>query len=402
MPTFAYRAVDPRGAKHGGTRDAASPAALTQLLEAQGLVVVDVAAGSPARAAAARTTLGRTSRAAVVDVTRALAGLLSAGLPLSRALTAAASVSRGPVADRLTAVRERVARGDNLATALAAHPDLFSPLYVGLVRAGERSGDLDGTFTRLAAQLEREDELRSTLVSAAIYPVLLAIVGTAAVLILLLFVLPRFAGVLQGAGARLPRSTEALLAFSALAQRYWFLCLVPPFAVVAAIGWVRTSAAGARAWASMLLRAPLVRELRRDLLAARFARMTSVLLAGGAPVLSALDDAAASMPDPLARDDILRLRARVREGASMQRAVGDSPVFTPLLAQLVALGEETGRLEEFMRKAAELFEQRGERAIARLVALAEPAMIIVLGVVVGSVALSLLQAIYGVNAGSFR
>jgi type II secretory pathway component PulF len=273
---------------------------------------------------------------------------------------------------------------------------------VGLVRAGERSGDLEGTFTRLAGQLEREDELRSKLVSAAIYPALLAIVGSAAVLLLLLFVLPRFAGVLQGAGAKLPRSTAALLEFSAWAQHVWFLFLVPPVALVLAVAWVRTSEAGSRAWASLLLRLPLVRGLRRDILAARFSRMTSVLLAGGAPVLTALDDAAASLPDLVARDDIERARARVREGASLRSAISNSLVFPPLLSQLVALGEETGRLEEFLRKAAELFEQRSERAIARLVALAEPAMIIILGIVVGSVALSLLQAIYGVNAGSFR
>jgi type II secretory pathway component PulF len=349
MPIFSYRAIDAAGTKLAGEFDAPNSTALAHLLEARGLVVVDVTAGSDGKPAASRS-FGRSSRSAVVDVTRALAGLLSAGLPLSRALTAAASVSPGTVADRLTAVRDRVARGDSLATALAAYPDLFSPLYVGLVRAGERSGDLDGTFTRLATQLEREDDLRSKLVSAAIYPVLLAIIGSAAVLILLLFVLPRFAGVLEGAGAKLPRSTEALLEFSAWAQRFWFLFLVPPVGLVLAVAWVRTSEAGSRAWSSLLLRLPLIRGLRRDILAARFARMTSVLLAGGA-VLSALDDAAASLPDLVARDDIERARARVREGASLRSAVANSPVFPPLLSQLIALGEETGRLEAFLRKA---------------------------------------------------
>jgi type II secretory pathway component PulF len=130
--------------------------------------------------------------------------------------------------------------------------------------------------------------------------------------------------------------------------------------------------------------------------------MASVLLGGGAPVLSALDDTAASLWDSLAHAEVSRVRARIREGATMHRALEDSELFPPLLAQLVALGEETGRLEEFLRKAAELFEQRTERATSRLVALAEPVMIIVLGVVVGSVALSILQAIYGVNAESFR
>jgi type II secretory pathway component PulF len=176
---------------------------------------------------------------------------------------------------------------------------------------------------------------------------------------------------------------------------------VPAAAIVGSF-WVNTSEQGARSWASVLIAIPGIGALRRDILAARFARMTSVLLGGGAPVLSALDDAAASLADPLAQVEVSRVRARIREGATMHRALEDSELFPPLLAQLVALGEETGRLGEFLRKAAELFEQRTERATARLVALAEPVMIMVLGIVVGSVALSILQAIYGVNADSFR
>ena len=145
----------------------------------------------------------------------------------------------------------------------------------------------------------------------------------------------------------------------------------------------------------------MIGTLRRDQTGGQFARMMSVLLAGGAPVLSALDDVAASLSDPVTQDDVVRVRARVREGVALHTALVDSIIFPPLLAQLAALGEETGKLEEFLRKAAELFEQRTERLTSRLVALAEPAMIIVLGIIVGAVALSLLQAIYGVNAGSF-
>jgi general secretion pathway protein F len=305
------------------------------------------------------------------------------------------------MSEHLATIRNRVARGDTLATALAAHATVFPPLYLGLIRAGERSGDLAGAFTRLATQLEREDELRSKLLSAAIYPALLAVVGATALLVLLLFVLPRFAGVLEGAGAQLPRSTRLLLDASTTARHNWFVFLIPPVAMAMVAAWVQSSRDGANAWAKVLLSLPMVGELRRDQIAAQFARMMSVLLAGGSPVLGALDDVAASLSDTIAQDEVLRVRARVREGSSLHVALGDSSLFPELLTQLVGLGEETGKLEEFLRKAAELFEQRTERLTTRLVALAEPVMIITLGIVVGSVALSLLQAIYGVNSGSF-
>jgi type II secretory pathway component PulF len=400
MPAFAYHAIDHHGRRLAGRADAPTAGALAHLLEERGLVIVEIDTQADT-AAGANEGYQRHHRASLIEVTRALAGLLSAGLPLTRAVTAAVSVSRHPMSEHLTTIRDRVARGDTLATALAAHATVFPPLYLGLIRAGERSGDLAGAFTRLATQLEREDELRSKILSAAIYPALLAIVGATAVLVLLLFVLPRFAGVLEGAGAHLPRSTQLLLDASTAARHNWFVFLIPPVGIAMIAAWVQSSRDGANAWAKVLLSLPVVGALRRDQIAAQFARMMSVLLAGGSPVLSALDDVAASLSDSIAQTEVLRIRARVREGSSLHVALGDSSLFPELLTQLVGLGEETGKLEEFLRKAAELFEQRTERLTSRLVALAEPVMIITLGIVVGSVALSLLQAIYGVNSGSF-
>ena len=344
----------------------------------------------------------RSHRKSLTEVTRAIAGLLTAGLPLSRALNTAKSMVGSPYREGLEHVHQAVARGETLAGALSAHPSLFPPFYLGLVRAGERSAELPATFTRLAAQLERDDDLRSRLGAAAIYPAILAIVGSIAILVLVLFVLPRFAAVLEGAGAHLPRSTELLLSFATALQRHWLAALSPLLGVPIALSWITTTDAGAIAWAKVQLSLPIVRTLRRDILAARFARLMSVLLAGGTPALGALDNVAASLGDPLARTALLQIRTQVREGARVSTALRATELFPPLLPQLAALGEETGQLHEFLRKAADLFEQRSKRAIARLVALAEPTMIVLLAVVVGSVALSLLQAIYGVNASAFR
>jgi len=397
---FSYTAVDRTGRRHRGHEAAATGLALTEQLETRGLLVLEL---EPAQESSApKTGFGPARRREVLEVTRALAALLPAGLPLARALDASSNLAQGEVAAALESVRSKVERGQTLAATLAEHPRLFSPLYVGLVRAGERSGDLTGAFRRLAIQLERDEQLRAKLLSASLYPLLLASAGGFAVLILLFFVLPRFVELLQGAGAALPASTAALLGLSTMAQRYWMVLAALPVSAGLFLVWSRTTDEGRRVLASLLLQWPVVGNLRRQALAARLARLMAVLLGGGAPLVNALDDALESLDDPLARDEVARIRSRVREGAALRSALAEGDLFPPVLTQLVAVGEESGRLQEFMLKAADILEERAERAVQRLVALAEPAMIVIFGGVVGFVALSLLQAIYSVNAGSFR
>jgi len=401
MPAFAYQAVDPAGKRVRGRAEAASPELLLRSLSDRGVVVLKVI---PVEPSAGNGTLALRwgTRQAVLEATRALAALLPAGMPLARALGVAATLTSGPVATALEGVRQRVERGESVATALAAHPDLFSPLYVGVVRAGEKSGDLDAAFQRLATQLERDAQLRSRLLSASIYPMLLATVGGIAVLVLVLVVLPRFAELLQGAGARLPRSTAIVLGLSTLLSRFWLLVVAG--IVSAALGLVAygRTAEGRRRAAQLVLGIPVVRTLRRHALGARFARLVGILLGGGAPLLAALEDAQQSLADPLARDEAARIRLRVREGAALHQAIAEGTLFPPLLTQVVAVGEEAARLQEFLLKAADILEEKTERVLQRLVTLLEPALIVLFGGMVGFVALSLFQAIYGINAGSFR
>jgi general secretion pathway protein F len=345
--------------------------------------------------------MGMGRRRAVLEFTRAMAALLPAGMPLARALAAGTAAASEAVRPALEAVRARVERGEELARALAEHPGLFSSLYLGIVRAGEKSGSLDTAFARLAQHLERESELRSKLVSMSIYPALLGAVGLGAILVLVLFVLPRFSDLLLSSGAALPATTAAVVGVAMAAQEdWWVLASLPPLAVVA-LAWLRTTEAGRRTAARILVRLPLVGGWRREHLAAGFARMVGELLAGGSPLLLALQDARDCMTDSVSQAETERIRALVREGSSLHGAIAQGALYPPVLAQLVALGEEAGRLADFLLKAAELLERKTERTLERLVALVEPAMIVGFGGVVAVVALALLQAIYGVNARSF-
>lgn len=399
MPVFAYQAVDAAGRRTRGRLSGSTVAAVSRELETRGLLALDIEESM--QAAAAGGGFGLSRRRGVLEFTRAVAALLPAGMPLAKALGAGAATAPASVRPALDEVRLHVDRGDELAASLAAHPRLFSPLYIGVVRAGEKSGALDGAFERLAAHLEREQELRSKLVSMSIYPVLLALVGIVAVCILVLFVMPRFADLLLSSGAALPRTTAMMLGVATTARESWRILVVIPPLLVLLLAWLRTTPRGRVVAANLLIHVPVIGGWRRAALSASFARMVGELLSGGAPLLAALGDARDCMSDPVARAETDRIRTRVREGSSLNAAIAERALFPAVLAQLVGLGEEAGRLASFLLKSADLLERRTERAVERLVALAEPVMIVTFGGLVALVALALLQAIYGVNAGSF-
>lgn len=399
MPLFTYRAVDSSGRRLRGSLAGPSPQAVIRDLERQGMIALSVE--EDRRGASRSEGLGFGRRQAVLEFTRAVAALLPAGMPLARALAAAAAASPEAVRPTLDSVRSKVDRGEELAQALAEHPRFFSSLYVGMVRAGEKSGSLDTAFQRLAEHLERESDLRSKLVSMSIYPILLGLVGIAAILVLVLFVLPRFSDLLLSSGTALPATTAAVVGVAMAVQEEWWVVAALPVVAATFLAWLRTTAAGRRTSARILVHLPLVGSWRKQHLGASFARMVGELLAGGAPLLLALQDARDCMTDSVAQEETDRIRVQVREGGSLHDSIAEGGLFPPVLGQLVALGEESGRLADFLLKAAELLERRTERTLERLVALVEPAMIVGFGGIVAIVALALLQAIYGVNAGSF-
>jgi len=399
VPLYGYKAIDPQGRRTKGRLSASSPEVVVRDLQGQGLLALEVQESRPNGNGGGGLGLGR--RRAVLEFTRAVASLLPAGMPLARALGAGTTAAPESVRPALESIRSKVERGEELASALGEHPRLFSSLYVGLVRAGEKSGSLDNSFERLTIHLERDGELRSKLLSMSIYPILLGLVGIAAILVLVLFVLPRFSDLLLSSGAALPTSTAVVVGVAMAVQEHWWVLAIQPPLVLALLAWLRTTDQGRRTGAEALVRVPLIGVWRRQHLGASFARMVGELLTGGAPLLLALEDARDCMTDSVAQAETDRIRTRVREGSSLHAAIAEGGLFPPVLAQLVALGEETGRLADFLLKAAELLEKKTERALERLVALVEPAMIVGFGGIVAVVALALLQAIYGVNAGSF-
>jgi general secretion pathway protein F len=345
-----------------------------------------------------RRSLLRSRAADATQAVRYIATLVGAGFPLDRALGTAARVAGTPqVAAAVQAVRLRVRGGARLADAIAEHPAVFPALAAGMVRAGERGGTLASALGRLAEQMEREQALRARLLSAMLYPAIMLTVGSAALAVLLLSVLPKLASLLVDAGAAIPPSTAALIALGAFVARRWPLLLLGAGSLAAALGMVRRSDGGRRALDRLWLRVPVMRGLRRQRAAVRLGRSLAALLESGLATLPALDVAAGTLGDTAAADDVRRAREQVRAGSRLAPALGAARAFPFLFLQMVEVGEDGGRLAEMLDRAAGAAEQELERSLDRLVRLVEPTMLLVFGGAIGFVALALLRAVYGVR-----
>ncbi|HEX2208385.1 MAG TPA: type II secretion system F family protein [Longimicrobium sp.] len=401
MPAFAWRAANAAGRTLRGVEEAESALALERQLGLRGLYPLDVAPAT-AQDAEPRHAGFRGRRADVVEAVRYLATLLEAGFPLDRALASVSRVvARRDVAAAVMDARERVRGGARLEEAMAAHPRIFPRFAVGMVRAGERGGHLAQALDRLAGQLEREQALRSRLASAMVYPAVMCAVGAGALVILFVYVLPRFVALLADTGSALPRSTAALLAAGGFISRWWVAIVIGLIALAAGIAAWRASDEGRAAMDRILLSIPVVGGLRRRVAAARLGRSLSTLLGSGLPILPALEVAAESQADAAVAAEVLRAREEVRAGDRLAASLRRTGIFPFLFVQMVEVGEEGGRLPEMLDRGAAAMEGELERRLDRLLRLLEPALIVLFGGIVGFVALSLLQAIYGIRADAF-
>jgi type II secretory pathway component PulF len=396
---YRYRAATTDGRLVEGMLQAGSRPLALEELRRQRLYPVAVEEDVGTAAAASRLTRGPGRRVSVSLWTRNLAILLGAGLPLDRALAFTASQVRDPeFADVVRQLRRAVQEGSGLAEALARHPRFFPPIFVAMVSAGEMSGALDAVFTRLSDYLEEVAELRSQVRAALLYPALMAVVSSLGIMVLLLFVVPRFSAMLTEVGGQLPLTTRALLAVGAVV-RWWWLWLPLVAAGVAAAGAALRRPDVRKRFDAARLRWPVFGDLELKYTTARFTRTLAVLQHSGVPILPALRVARAAATNVAVGEGIERATAAVARGEPLAPALNG--VLPPLALQMLAVGEESGRLEELCARVADTYDTEVRRALRSTVALIEPAMILVFGALVGFVALAMLQAIYSINTSAF-
>jgi general secretion pathway protein F len=408
VATFAYRAADRRGQTVDGVVEAADLRAAVERLQRETYYPIRVVprdATEPAGAAAtwrpvrlawgARRITGRD----LVAFTQRLATLVEAGVPLDRALAIQAELAP---TERLRAITRTVLTdvrgGASLADALAKHhPHPFSRLYVNMVRAGERGGVLDTTLQRLAEFLEEGRALREALVSSLIYPALLTVVGAAAVVFLMTFVIPRFADIFRDLGGAIPTPTRVLLAVSEWLQRFWWLLGLAGLGAALGARLALARPGGRLRVDRLALRVPLLRDVLLEYEVARLARTLGTLLHSGVPLVGALVLVKETIGNQHLAGAVGELGEGVKRGAGLARPMAAAGIFPSLAIHMVRVGEETGRMEEMLLKVGATFEADTRSRLKRLIALAEPAIILVMGLVVGFIVVAMLLAIFSIS-----
>lgn len=409
MPMFQYKAVSPAGEVKEGVLEGATHAGAIAHLQSLGLIPIraaEVTDGGAASAASVSTSAvspkmalfsgrGKVGQADLGSLTRELATLLRAGLPLDRSLEILIGLAeKKSVAELLGAIRNDVRGGSSLSKALDKHRDVFSRFYINMVRAGEAGGSIGNVLLRLADYMERAAELKESVVSALIYPAILFVVAVASVLILVIFVVPQFKQIFDQSGKALPFATDVVLTTGIFLRKNWPVILA---AILLAIWLFSRSFANpvTRArWDARMLRWPVFGSLIGKVEMARFSRSLGTLLQNGVPLLTGLSILKDTLGNAVFRDAVDVVSRDLKEGRGMVKPMMEANVFPKLAVQMIGVGEETGKLDEMLIQVAGVYDREVAAAIKRALALIEPVMIVGLALLIGGIIMSILIAMF--------
>ncbi|HZJ82070.1 MAG TPA: type II secretion system inner membrane protein GspF [Guyparkeria sp.] len=401
MAAFEYTALDQRGREQRGVIEGETARAARGLLRERGLtpMTIDVVAERPIDGRGGRLARWQSLNSTEIAlITRQLATLVNAGLPIDACLAAVIRQSDNARIRRIvTTVRARVIEGQTLAQGLAAFPRAFPDLYRATVAAGEESGHLDTVLERLADYTENRQATGQRVQMALFYPALLTLMAIAVVIALITYVVPQVVKVFEQMDQTLPLLTRMLITVSDVLREQWPWLLGGLVLIMLFITWLLRRPGPREQWARLVLRLPLAGRLVRGFNAARFARTLSILSAAGVPMLKALKISAEVVSSIPMRKAVLDATDRVREGEGIARSLERSRLFPPMVIQLIAAGEQSGSVDTMLQRAAEQQERELDTLINGLLGLFEPLLIIIMGVVVLIIVLAILVPIFDLN-----
>lgn len=398
MTSYHFKAVASDGQLRTGVINAETDRWVAQELRRQGLTPVYVGTEEKKSFEFKLPSFSGGKRRDVLFLTQELSTLLNAGVPLDRAISITAELTERPQFRLLVQdVLRLVKGGKSLADSLASHPEYFSDLYVNMVRAGEASGSLASVFERLSEFERTRDDLRSYILSSMAYPVLLSIVGVGSILVLMNFVVPRFASVFEESRIEMPLPTKILLEGSKFLQSYgWIGITIMIGTAIMFFSYIRTSA-GRLWWDTLRLKIPVLGDALRKAETARFARAMGTLVSNSVPLVQSIGIARATLNNRRIAGSLESVSTGVKRGEGIATPLRRSGQFPPLAAHLLSVGEETGRLDQMFVRMADIYDADTRSAIRRFTSLFEPLVILVMGLVVGTLILSMLLAIVSMN-----
>jgi len=405
MPVYEYIAMDDRGQKRRGIIDAASAAGARQKLRETRIFPIDLAESSAQKkeGAPARKGLegfsGKVSLRDMSIMTRQLSTLLGAGLPLVPSLTVLVSQTAHPrLKKTLAQIREDVNEGNSLTGSISRHSKIFPPFFVNMIRAGEASGTVNLVLERLADFNESQQALKTRIRSALAYPIFMFFIGSLVLFFLVAFVVPNITRIFQEMHQTLPAITMLLIAVSRFLQSFWWIILL-----AAAVGFlalryaVTQTEKGRHLWDRIKLAAPLFGPVNRKMSVARFSRTLGTLLQSGVPLLNAMEIVRNVVDNRLIADDLQNAGREVEEGQPLSASLARRGFFPPMVIEMIAVGEQSGNLEPMLYRVADSYEREVESHILMMTSLLEPAMVLLMGLIVGFIVVSILLPIFEMN-----
>jgi general secretion pathway protein F len=402
MPSYSYKASTFEGKIVEGIMEASDDGTVSLKLQEMGLLPVRI--GAPARQTYLRREMDwpwkrkKIRRKDLLIFTQELHTLVRAGFPLDRSLAVLGQLAESPaMAEVIQDVLKEVKGGKSFSEGLAKYPAVFPKVYVSMIKAGEAGGILDEVLARLASYLVTSEELRSYIIGAMIYPVLLSLVGVASMTILTLFVVPRFTEVFRDMGVPLPLPMVILKEFSSFLTSYWWIVLAAILVAGIYFRRFRESAEGRLKWDRWMLRIPLVGTVLRKVEVARFSRSLGTLLHGGVPLLQSMSIVRDIIGNQSIAVTIEPIRNGIKKGEGITHPMKQSGVFPPLAMHLIEVGEESGKLDSMLIQVAEVYDVEVRNSIKGLIAFFEPALILLMGILIGTIVVSMLMAIFSIN-----
>jgi general secretion pathway protein F len=400
MPLFEYKAVAPSGETVQGTMEAASLDLVVLKLQEAGNVPLQARESGSGRLNLLNLRLGRRGMNAreVGQFTQQLSTLLGAGLPLDRSLQVLMELSENDRIRRtVMEIRDRVREGGSLSDALEEQHGTFNRLFVNMVRAGEIGGTLDTTLARLTDYLERSRDLKDSVVSALIYPILLLVLAAGSLILLLVYVIPQFTPIFEELGGDLPLITRIVLGVGSLLQNFWWAMALIAFVAVYYFRKMLADQEKRFAWDQRVLATRWVGDLVAKMETARLTRTLGTLLSNGVPLLSALSIARNVITNTVLRQDVNDAAREVKTGGGLARNLAKAERFPRLALQMISVGEETGQLDAMLLKVSDTYDIEVRNTIDRLLSVFTPVVTLFLAVLIGTIVMSVLVAILSIN-----